>query len=68
MTQGLRRHFGYQVLPQRGKGSHVVLKADGLPDITLPGGREAVSVGLTKQIARDLGFQSTSALWAELNG
>jgi len=68
MIQGLQRHFGYQVLAGRGKGSHVVLKADGLPEITLPGGREAVSAGLAKQIARDLGFQSTAALWAELSG
>jgi hypothetical protein len=68
MTQGLRRHFGYQVLPGRGKGSHVVLRADGLPDVTLPVGREAVSVGLAKQVARELGFGSTAAMWAELSG
>jgi hypothetical protein len=45
-----------------------MLQAEGLPPINLPGGREAVSVGVTQQIARDLGFPSTAALWAVLNG
>ena len=33
------RENGYEILPGRGKGSHVVLAKAGSPTITIPGGK-----------------------------
>jgi len=33
------REAGYEVLPGRGKGSHVVMAKAGCPNITIPGGK-----------------------------
>lgn len=35
----LARENGYEILPGRGKGSHVVLAKEGKPTITVPGGK-----------------------------
>jgi predicted RNA binding protein YcfA (HicA-like mRNA interferase family) len=35
----LARENGYEILPGRGKGSHVVLGKPGSPTITVPGGK-----------------------------
>lgn len=35
----LARENGYEILPGRGKGSHVVLGKEGKPTITVPGGK-----------------------------
>jgi len=35
----LARENGYEVLPGRGKGSHVVLSKPGFPNVTIPGGK-----------------------------
>ena len=35
----LARQNGYDILPGRGKGSHVVLARSGSPNITIPGGK-----------------------------
>lgn len=35
----LARENGYDILPGRGKGSHVVLGKPGHPTITVPGGK-----------------------------
>jgi predicted RNA binding protein YcfA (HicA-like mRNA interferase family) len=35
----LARENGYEILPGRGKGSHVVLGKPGAPTITVPGGK-----------------------------
>jgi len=35
----LAKENGYEILPGRGKGSHVVLCKAGRPNITLPGGK-----------------------------
>jgi predicted RNA binding protein YcfA (HicA-like mRNA interferase family) len=35
----LARENGYEVLPGRGKGSHIVLAKPGSPNVTIPGGK-----------------------------
>ena len=35
----LAREQGYEIEPGRGKGSHVVMKKQGCPTITIPGGK-----------------------------
>lgn len=35
----LARANGYEVLPGRGKGSHIVMAKPGAPTITIPGGK-----------------------------
>jgi predicted RNA binding protein YcfA (HicA-like mRNA interferase family) len=35
----LAKENGYEILPGRGKGSHVVLAKAGHPNVTVPGGR-----------------------------
>ena len=35
----LAKENGYEILPGRGKGSHVVLAKPGRPNITVPGGK-----------------------------
>lgn len=35
----LAKENGYEILPGRGKGSHVVMAKVGHPNITLPGGK-----------------------------
>lgn len=35
----LAKENGYDVLPSRGKGSHVVLAKPGAPNLTIPGGK-----------------------------
>lgn len=35
----LAKDKGYKLLAHRGKGSHLILKKEGCPTITLPGGR-----------------------------
>lgn len=35
----LAKENGYEILPGRGKGSHVVMSKAGHPNITLPGGK-----------------------------
>ena len=35
----LARENGYEILPGRGKGSHIVLAKEGSPNVTIPGGK-----------------------------
>ena len=35
----LARENGYEILPGRGKGSHIVLAKPGSPNVTIPGGK-----------------------------
>ena len=49
---------GFVVQPGRGKGSHVRLRKPGCAPITLPAGREALSVGVLQAIKRTLNLRS----------
>jgi predicted RNA binding protein YcfA (HicA-like mRNA interferase family) len=58
------RDLGYVEQPDRGKGSHRMFRKDGHPAITLPGDREAVSVGVLHDTARSLGYRTVADMWA----
>ncbi|MHB1430537.1 MAG: type II toxin-antitoxin system HicA family toxin [Streptosporangiaceae bacterium] len=65
LVKGLRA-LGYVELADRGKGSHQMFRKEGHPDITVPGNREAISVGVLHETARSLGYRTVADMWANI--
>jgi len=69
LIRALTVHYGFEVIPNGGKGSHVKLKKDGLKDsLSIPGQRDDVSRGVLKQVLRVFGNLPMSELPNLLNG
>lgn len=58
----LESGYGYVRVKGGGKGSHVRLRAAGLPPLTIPGGRKDLSPVVLRNVAKALGFGDVGAL------
>jgi predicted RNA binding protein YcfA (HicA-like mRNA interferase family) len=55
----LAREQGYEILPGRGKGSHVVMGKPGCPTITIPGGKH-VGRNVVRRMLKVIMAQATA--------
>lgn len=68
LVSALQKHFGYKVIPGRGKGSHIWLEKSGLPPITVPANRPTLSPKVIKDALQAIGNYPLSKLPDLLSG